>query len=461
MKLTNLLSLPPTVILLCASPIVAELVPKQQQWPHNLPNHLKYFPEDEMHVKRGLEVQARMMKERPIGVKKMSGDEGEMFFLDNWIFAPDHQNVERQVDEEELSNVTSQIASPLRPHSSADYHLRFRVRDVLMQRDFKCPSGTNDCSSIGAPDSCCGTSQTCISIQDTGTGPVGCCSEGQQCEGSISCDTANGYTSCPNSPNGGCCLPGYSCQDVGCVIAGTSVTYVQPSTSSTRSTSSAPPPTSATPTPTSTSAYTCSTGWFSCAASLGGGCCQNGRTCATGASCVGSETSTSTSSASSTAPPSAPVRPTGGTDSNSQSTSGSPTESLCPTGFYACQAFYPSGCCRIGRDCQTTGSCILPTPSSTLVNSNGITIVVPSGGSFATTAPGQGGSCPSAWYSCPASRGGNCCPEGYSCGEQCTATSGTGVSGKVAPSQAVMPSVGLVWGFLSSALAVGVAMIVL
>lgn len=234
------------------------------------------------------------------------------------------------------------------------------------------------------------------------------------------------------------------------------MTFVQPSTSS-RSTTPSPTPS---PTPTSSSSYICSTGWFSCAASLGGGCCQNGRTCATGASCLGPEPSTS-SSASSTASLSAPVRPTSGVDS-SQTTSISPTESLCPTGFYACQAYYPSGCCRIGRDCQTTGSCILATPSSTVVNSNGVTVVVPSGGSFATTAPGQGGTCPSAWYSCPASRGGNCCPEGYSCGEQCTATNGaTGVSGKIAPSQATVTSVGLAWGFLCGALAVGVAMVVL
>lgn len=254
------------------------------------------------------------------------------------------------------------------------------------------------------------------------------------------------------------------------VISGTSVTYVEPSTSSTRSTavtvtpttvsttSTTPTPTP-TPTPTSTSSYVCSTGWFSCALSLGGGCCQNGRTCATGASCLGPGSSASTESASSTGAPSAPVRPTGGSDS-AQPTSNLPTD-VCPTGFYACQAYYPSGCCRIGRDCQTTGSCNLPTPSSTVVNSNGVTIVAPSGGSFATTAPAQGGSCPSAWYSCPADRGGNCCPEGYSCGEQCTATAGTGVSGKVSPSEATIPSVGLLMGFFCGAFSIGIAMIVL
>jgi hypothetical protein len=149
----------------------------------------------------------------------MSENEGEMFFLDNWIFASDVQSVDKRSEPEHLANLTSQLISPLRPHAVnplVESLLRFRARSALLKRDFKCPEGTNDCSSIGAPNSCCSTDATCISIEDTGFGPVGCCSSGQSCSGEISCDTDGGYTSCPNSPNGGCCLPGYSCQDVGC-----------------------------------------------------------------------------------------------------------------------------------------------------------------------------------------------------------------------------------------------------
>ncbi|KAF2635830.1 hypothetical protein P280DRAFT_473479 [Massarina eburnea CBS 473.64] len=464
MKLPNLLALPPSILALL---IAADPQP-EPQWPHNLPKHLKYFPEEEHHVKRSLEVEEKLRRhEKPVGVRKMSAaDEGEMFMLGDWIFPSDI----KERDASSLRNATlavekSSFDSPLRPHVEDDYFARFRVRDILLKRDFKCPSGTTSCTSIGAPNSCCGTNQTCIDIQDTGFGAIGCCGQGQSCQGSISCNTANGYTSCPNSPNGGCCLPGYSCQDVGCVVSGTTITYIQPSSSSPPASSPAsatsvvvvPTTTSSTIT-SSTSAYTCSTGWFSCAASLGGGCCQNGRTCATGASCLGSDAAPSTT-ASTTAAPSAPVRPTGG--SGSSDPSSTLGEATCPVGFYACQAYYPSGCCRIGRDCQTTGSCALPTPSTTVVNSNGVTIVGPSGAGFATTAAGQEGSCPSAWYSCPASRGGNCCPQGYACGEQCSATSGTSVTGKVAPSQATIPGVWPIWGMAISAVAVGVAMVLL
>ena len=76
---TNLLALPTTVILLLyVRPLSAE-----NQWPHNVPRHLKYFPEDEEHARRSLDIQQRLMNEKPVGVKKASfADEGEMFMLD-------------------------------------------------------------------------------------------------------------------------------------------------------------------------------------------------------------------------------------------------------------------------------------------------------------------------------------------------------------------------------------------
>ncbi|KAH7084850.1 hypothetical protein BKA63DRAFT_4308 [Paraphoma chrysanthemicola] len=455
MHISNLLTLPPALlILLCATPSTAE-----PQWPHNVPKHLKYFPEDEAHARRGLDIRERMKHEKPVAVKKMSADEGEMFLLDNWIFASD---LERRSDYEDYGNSTCEAQSPLRPLAEDDFLSRIRVRAALLKRQFACPAGTSSCSAIGAPDVCCGTGSNCINVNNSpGVGSVGCCPRGQTCAGSISCDTRNGYSSCPDAPNGGCCLPGFRCDGIGCIIAGTSTTYVQPSSSpppppsstivvvvpTSGPASSAPTPT---PTPASSSAYTCSTGWFSCAASLGGGCCQNGRTCATGASCIGDEPS-------STQAPSAPVRPTSGSATSAPSS----TDEVCPVGFYVCSAYYPSGCCRVGRDCQTTGSCALPT--STIVNTNGVVIVAPTGAGVATGAAPQGGSCPSAWYSCAANRGGNCCPNGYECGEQCTATASgqSGVSMKVAPSTASFISGASVYAGAVVSFAIGLAMIVL
>ncbi|KAF2801187.1 hypothetical protein K505DRAFT_640 [Melanomma pulvis-pyrius CBS 109.77] len=458
MHISALLALPPTILFLCASRVAAE-----SQWPHNLPKHMKYFPEDEIHVKRSLTIQQRLQREKPIGVRKMSADPGEMFFLDDWIFAGDKDgktNAKRStLDGGDLSigNGTLYAMSPLRPHSEQSLFeplLRIAPRASLFSRDFKCPDGTNACTSLGAPNSCCSTSDTCIIVPDTGFGSVGCCPQGQTCAGPISCETDKGYTSCPGSSNGGCCLPGYSCQDVGCVAIGTSITYVQPSTSAVIPSSTAvivvPTTPSALPTSASSSTQTCTSGWFSCS---NGGCCRNGQQCGSDGSCIDTSSSSLTSQT-----PAAPVRPT----SNSAVTSDTPSNSVCPTGFYVCSAYYPSGCCRVGRDCQTTGSCA-PTASTTVVATNGVIIVAPTGASLATTAPAQGGSCASAWYSCAASLGGNCCPNGYACGEQCTATASSTASvvGKQPLSAGSSFSRTSVWALISGAVAIGVGMIIL
>lgn len=94
-------------------------------------------------------------------------------------------------------------------------------------------------------------------------------------------------------------------------------------------------------------------------------------------------------------------------------------------------------------------------PTGTVVDTNGVVVV----------APTSSGSCPSAWYSCAANAGGNCCPDGYACGEQqCTATASgqSGVRDKVTPSsQASFVSSVSVGVSLFGAVAVGVAMLLL
>lgn len=99
-------------------------------------------------------------------------------------------------------------------------------------------------------------------------------------------------------------------------------------------------------------------------------------------------------------------------------------------------------------------------PTGTVVDTNGVTVVAP------TTGPS---SCPSAWYSCAASAGGNCCPQGYACGEQqCTATASgqAGTTAKATPSSTSSSQASFVAG-IPIALSffavgvIGVAMVVL
>ena len=131
----------------------------------------------------------------------------------------------------------------------------------------------------------------------------------------------------------------------------------------------------------------------------------------------------------------------------------------CPIGFYQCSAVYHGGCCRVGRDCQTS-SCPT-TASSSLITTDGVTIVVPVGGGTAstasaaassagtgpitstatTTSAAQTGTCATGWSSCPASLSGGCCPSGFTCGtSNCQSASAANGSpsdvGKIAPSAA-------------------------
>lgn len=229
--LTSLLTLPTSLLALLT------LIPptRSQPWPYNLPPHEKYFPEHEQYIKRNLEIQQKLVAASPAGVRKMSNDEGEKFYMEYWQFGDqdvpileshdkDTNTLRSRVSSTSVGNlsIATPLLSPFAPHSDnqqPSWLLPRMFGRSLFERDFQCPSGTTSCTSIGQPDSCCQTGETCITVQDTGYGPVGCCPSGETCANEIiGCDTAAGYTSCPGTSNGGCCIPGYTCQGVGCML---------------------------------------------------------------------------------------------------------------------------------------------------------------------------------------------------------------------------------------------------
>lgn len=183
---------------------------------------------------------AAQLWERPVqGVRKMSNDEGEKFFLDYWRFEDDSPSslLERQMHNGN-STMTDHAfdAGTEGPDGSVENDFPeaiFLARSYAFQpafslsrswsglgnplaaRDFKCPTGTNACTSIGRSDRCCGTGDRCEVVPDTGSGDVGCCSAGQTCNGGVgSCQS--GYTLCSQALGGGCCIPGYACVPGGC-----------------------------------------------------------------------------------------------------------------------------------------------------------------------------------------------------------------------------------------------------
>ncbi|OQD62999.1 hypothetical protein PENPOL_c010G05392 [Penicillium polonicum] len=316
-------------------------------------------------LQRNAAITSQLAAGPALGVKKMSEDEGEKFFLDYWSFGDDSSSgniSERYLSDEDGFSPARFVAQsyPFGPAYSlgSDGDSQFLHREnndsannLFEKRDFKCPTGTTACVSIGRSDRCCGSGETCEIVADTGHGNVGCCPSWKTCSGMIG-----------------------SCQSA----------YITVITVSVHST-------------VVLSTVTYST--------------KPQDTTSTSTSCSSSTTSPHNSKSTTNDGLAPPARPT----NLSTVTSATRGSDVCPTGFYACSAVYQGGCCRTGRDCDTT-SC--PTTSSTTIISDGVTIVAP----VATTMPHSGGNrCAQGWFHCADTVGGGCCPMGFACGASCTA----------------------------------------
>lgn len=429
-------------------------------------------------MKRELAAQERLQWHAPVEVKKMDDDEGEKFFLDYWGFGDEAMNERLEKDvagsriDEDSRNTSLPIAMlpAIAPHIQKAHFSYDRIRRSIFKRDFQCPGGTHSCSAIGENNLCCNNGESCVSTSNG----IGCCPYGITCGQEVS-ECQSGYTSCPNSPNGGCCIPGAACQGEGCVLVGTrtvvrtlatstrtdgvsfttevtsgrTVTVAYPTTeiSVTTTTVTLTPSGTATTRTITLSGQACQDGFFSCPANKGGGCCPTGQACSADGTCPDVTSSTSTAAG-------APFLPTSRSVSvASVESSTSVTQTAgCPTGFYQCSAVYLGGCCRVGRDCHTT-SC--PPQDTTSIVSNPTVYVTGNNGAAAATA----GSCANGWYLCNANENGGCCPSGYQCGVQsCRATvSGQRNTAKMAPSSANVQR--WAWSFLGLGVVVGVGMI--
>ena len=216
----------------------------EARWPPDLPAKVGRFPNDDSLLKRNIDIQKRLVHEKPIGVRKMNDDEGEMFFLEYWRFDGGNQEstlendpsqtmrksqarpLDQKADERRISNawlnttVLSPLQAPFSRHATQEeaYDRALSPRAVLHflnRRNFQCPTGTASCDSTSRPNSCCPNGEVCQLITDVGLGDVGCCAQGQSCSNEVS-SCQQGYTSCPGSSGGGCCIPGYICNGVGC-----------------------------------------------------------------------------------------------------------------------------------------------------------------------------------------------------------------------------------------------------
>ncbi|KAF2209098.1 hypothetical protein CERZMDRAFT_48027 [Cercospora zeae-maydis SCOH1-5] len=431
--LARLLVLPASLIALIATtpPILATELP----WPYDVPRNAKYYPDDEPHVKRGLEAQQRLQWQEPAGMKKLGDDPGEKFFMHYWEFGETEEatlwTLQRLRHHGELGicGNASRLLPPLEQHTSGSHRPWSIFGRNIFGRDFQCPAGTTSCRSIGS-DLCCQSGETCVNTAEG----VGCCPAGATCGSEVGeCDTAAGYSSCPGD-GAGCCIPGAACVEGGCAFFGTATvtTNLPAPTSSQRPTTIIIP--------------------------------ESGQTTTVTVTASGED---GTQTVTVTQPTTiviggAPVRPTSSDASISAAdtaqTSSRPTTVVgCPTGFYMCSAVYLGGCCRVDRNCDTA-SCPA-TASTEVVTHSGLTIAAAGGNALPTT-----GACANGWSTCAPDVGGGCCPSGYQCASNCinTAPGGSNTS-KMAPESAA-PGIlggGVAWSFALVGVLTGVGMILL
>ena len=210
----SILSFPASLLLSFLTPLAVPCL-ADPQWPYDLPPHVKYYPEHEPLVRRNLEAQERLETQVPFGVRKMSDDEGEMFFLEYWGFETDLEDNREEEGIDTWNNSLAIMQPPLALHADPMPGLSPRyAKHLFTKRAFNCPFGTDSCEGIGRPNSCCPRGLTCNLIMQGQLGDVGCCN-GQDCAGQVvACQS--GYTQCSADQGGGCCIPQYRCEGVGC-----------------------------------------------------------------------------------------------------------------------------------------------------------------------------------------------------------------------------------------------------
>ncbi|OAA72723.1 hypothetical protein LEL_08507 [Akanthomyces lecanii RCEF 1005] len=365
---------------------------------------------------------AAVAERSPTALRKLAPDANEKIFPQHLAFASlsfgdaalaAHQFLDAQ-DAGLLRTQPQQQPRPYRPafarhHTETEGNALRRAAEVLallQRRSAACPSGMSGCSAIGQPNKCCQDGTVCTKVDDASVGGIACCPQGSSCGGRVGACPSDA-TSCAADLGGGCCIPGYVCQGMGCV----------PSASATATTTVVATSTHA---PSATTITSTQTTWVDGAPStviVTQTITLTSSRTATTKTTTKTVTESESGSSSSTVTGGAPWRPTGTATSESSTTitttgeEETSTQEGCPTGFYGCLATHGGGCCQTDRDCQTH-SC--PPQASTTVVSNGKTVVVP-----ASDVPSMATStCAAGWFLCGTDAGARagCCPSGYDCG---------------------------------------------
>lgn len=197
----RILGLPASILFLLASRTISTNAAQDEESPAQLQRDLpiqKRLPPDSPQRRRQLEAVEEHLRlgRSPVGVLKMSSDEGEKFYMDYWQFEGELEQSQllntgislRARDEEEearlLANSSATVSfrppfalhteewsdtlgfEDLRARSVVDDRSSAAVLAMLTKRGFQCPTGTANCTDAGFPNSCCPTTEYCYPIQE-------------------------------------------------------------------------------------------------------------------------------------------------------------------------------------------------------------------------------------------------------------------------------------------------------
>jgi hypothetical protein len=167
----------------------------------------------------------------PIAIRKVAPGSHDKLLREHLAFAPLHSLTPREAAAAAISfleeqdgklvslNGTERSYRPaFAPHSEESHEsLLRRAAEVLalLQRRSSCPKGMNSCSDIDSEVKCCQEGTYCVNVGNTVAGGIACCPDGASCGGGVGA-CPDGATSCSAELGGGCCIPGYVCQGLGC-----------------------------------------------------------------------------------------------------------------------------------------------------------------------------------------------------------------------------------------------------
>ncbi|KAK7427890.1 hypothetical protein QQZ08_005663 [Neonectria magnoliae] len=356
----------------------------------------------------------------PTAIKKLPPSSNEKLLAEHLAFAAIPILSPRDAAAAAISFLDSQDGAPdgttryhpafARHFDDAEYNVLRRAAEALalLHRREACPSGFNSCSDIEASNKCCQDGTYCVAVEDSSVGGVACCPEQASCGGGVGACPSDA-TSCSEELGGGCCIPGYVCEGLGCVpsASATRSTVVQTLTeeptlvSTTEQASESEEPTITTEAETTEVETTSDEETTS--------------------------TEIATGTATRTATGAAPYRPI--SSATASETDSADTQTGCPTGYYGCLATHGGGCCRTDRDCNTYDC---PAPSTTIV-SGGATIVILATDAPPAAADDATSTCADGWFLCGRDAGtvAGCCPSDYDCGTASCFTSSASQTGKV------------------------------